>query len=41
MSTLDVRTATAEDRQSVISAVALAFVQDPVTRWTYPARTTS
>ncbi|MGH2558289.1 MAG: GNAT family N-acetyltransferase [Thermomicrobiales bacterium] len=36
MNTPEVRPATAADQQRVVGALALAFVRDPVTRWTYP-----
>jgi ribosomal protein S18 acetylase RimI-like enzyme len=36
MSTPDVTVAKAQDRERVVSAIVLAFVDDPVTRWAWP-----
>src|SRR5688572_11490382 len=36
MSTLDVRSASEPDRQTVIGVIMLAFSTDPMARWTFP-----
>jgi GNAT superfamily N-acetyltransferase len=36
MLTLDVRSASAPDRQTVIGVITLAFSSDPMARWTFP-----
>jgi ribosomal protein S18 acetylase RimI-like enzyme len=36
MNTPSVNSATAQDRERVISAIVLGFVNDPITRWSWP-----